>query len=438
MLRLRDARTGELTDVLPAGRRQLRILVHAPGPFGAGQLRAYLTADLLRRAAEISQLLPLVSDFLPASADVASLRAAGDALNVHPPRETFLGPATALAGVPPFDIGIAAVPSPGEAGQIEGSARLWARVPHAADAVDIGAEPGFVRLRLLQFRYGEPVADAGGLGGSPAGGPAGGSADTAAQTLGRWRSLVARWARSPSGAMSRPHADAIARAFGGDLDTPAALRVLAELADDPGVPDGVKFETFAAADRLLGLDLARDVGKEPGPALLAAFGPRGELRAEGAAELGAQPEVVPEVVDEGTPPGRVDVLRAGHHDALVGVNLQDLGRGDEEAPRRPGLQACHPGFHLQRALGHPGRPDQFRALGAQPGGRELGRLVPERAQLARGNRAAPGQPGQPLDRRPQLGRGEADHQVRAVAEVPGGLAVRAQAKDDHLTERPCR
>jgi len=27
------------------------------------------------------------------------------------------------------------------------------------------------------------------------------------------------------------------------------------------VPDGVKFETFAAADRLVGLDLARDVGR---------------------------------------------------------------------------------------------------------------------------------------------------------------------------------
>ncbi len=61
--------------------------------------------------------------------------------------------------------------------------------------------------------------------------------------------------------MSRRHADAIADAIADDLDTPAALRVLAELADDPAVPDGVKFETFAAADRLLGLDLARDVGR---------------------------------------------------------------------------------------------------------------------------------------------------------------------------------
>src|SRR5437773_7382449 len=146
MLRLRDARTRELTDVLPAGRRQLRILVYAPGPFGTGQLRAYLTADLLRRAAEISQLLPLVSDFLPAEADVAALREACDALNIHPPRDTFLGPASALSGMPPFDVGVAARPP----GEIAGSARLWARVPGDAGTVDTSAEPGTVRLRLLQ------------------------------------------------------------------------------------------------------------------------------------------------------------------------------------------------------------------------------------------------------------------------------------------------
>ena len=60
--------------------------------------------------------------------------------------------------------------------------------------------------------------------------------------------------------MSRVHADAVADALGDDLDTATALRTLDELAGNPEVPDGVKFETFAAADRLLGLDLARDVG----------------------------------------------------------------------------------------------------------------------------------------------------------------------------------
>jgi hypothetical protein len=161
--------------------------------------------------------------------------------------------------MPPFDVGVAAT-APGE---IAGSARLWAQVPGDAGTIDTSAEPGTVRLRLLQWGYGEPVADGDpdgrgfegrGFEGRDAGG-------TAAETLSRWRSLVAHWARSPSGAMSRPHADAITGAFAVDLETPAALRVLAALADDAGVPDGVKFETFAAADRLLGLDLARDVGK---------------------------------------------------------------------------------------------------------------------------------------------------------------------------------
>jgi hypothetical protein len=242
MLRLRDTRTGELTDLLPAGRRQLRILVHAPGPAGTGPVRAYLTADLLRRVAEVFRLLPLVSDFLPVGADVAGLRETCDALNIHPPRDTFLGPASALSGVPPFDVGITATAP----GQIAGSARLWAWVSSEAGAIEPGAQALSVRLRMMRHGYGDPVADGG---------------DGAAEALGRWRSLVARWARSPSGAISRPHADAIGGAFGRDLDTPAALRVLDELADDADVPDGVKFETFAAADRLLGLDLARDIGR---------------------------------------------------------------------------------------------------------------------------------------------------------------------------------
>ena len=46
-----------------------------------------------------------------------------------------------------------------------------------------------------------------------------------------------------------------------DLDTPAALRILAALAADQGIPDGSKFETFAHLDRFLGLDLAREVGR---------------------------------------------------------------------------------------------------------------------------------------------------------------------------------
>ena len=118
----------------------------------------------------------------------------------------------------------------------------------------LGEEPLSVRLKLMRHGYGEALGYGGGLGGTQADA-------TAAKELARWRELVARWALSPSGAMSRPYADSISEAFEDDLDTPAALRTLAALADDPAVPDGVKFETFAAADRLFGLDLARDIGR---------------------------------------------------------------------------------------------------------------------------------------------------------------------------------
>jgi cysteinyl-tRNA synthetase len=52
-------------------------------------------------------------------------------------------------------------------------------------------------------------------------------------------------------------------AFDDDLDTPAAIRVLRALEKDGDIPPGSKFETFAHADRLLGLDLARDIGRPP-------------------------------------------------------------------------------------------------------------------------------------------------------------------------------
>jgi hypothetical protein len=38
------------------------------------------------------------------------------------------------------------------------------------------------------------------------------------------------------------------------------LRVLRRVETDPGLPDGARFETYAYADRFLGLHLARDVG----------------------------------------------------------------------------------------------------------------------------------------------------------------------------------
>jgi hypothetical protein len=232
-------------EARPAHRGELRVLVSATRPAGLRQVRPYLAADLIRRYAERIGLTPTVADLSPEGEK--ELRAACDALNIHPPRHT-LTPPPRLGGLfpdgvraPVFDLGVQSgeetLPE-----EIRGLAGRWIPVPPAAveaeaDGLELGQEPLSVRMKMLGFE-GNAVA-----------------------ALGRWRARVAGWARSPSGAMSRSHAEAIGAAFEDGLDSGAALRVLADLEADDGVPDGVKFETFAAADRMFGLDLARDIGR---------------------------------------------------------------------------------------------------------------------------------------------------------------------------------
>jgi cysteinyl-tRNA synthetase len=86
------------------------------------------------------------------------------------------------------------------------------------------------------------------------------AADT---TLRRWRRQVASWADSPSRPMCAEVTGDIAAALDDDLDTPAALRALRRLEKVGEIPPGSKFETFAHADQVLGLDLAADVGRAP-------------------------------------------------------------------------------------------------------------------------------------------------------------------------------
>lgn len=241
----------------PAHRGELRVLV-AVRRSRLGQVRAYLAADLLRRVAERASVLASVCDLPPESED--GLRTWCSDLNIHPPFRTLALPVSAgeLGGLfvdgfrePVFDVGIRLAGEEADPAW-QRLAATWIGVAGAVAAADLGAEPLAVRLALMRHGYAEVLNG---------GDPAGGAAYSAAQTLARWRKRVAEWARSPSGPMSRRYADAIVAALEGNLDTAAALRELAALEADPGEPDGVKFETFAAADRLLGLDLVRDIGR---------------------------------------------------------------------------------------------------------------------------------------------------------------------------------
>jgi cysteinyl-tRNA synthetase len=72
---------------------------------------------------------------------------------------------------------------------------------------------------------------------------------------------VAGWAESPSRPVPAALRAEVAERFADDLDTAGALRLLRQVEKDTAIEPGAKFELFAAADHVLGLDLARDVGK---------------------------------------------------------------------------------------------------------------------------------------------------------------------------------
>jgi hypothetical protein len=87
------------------------------------------------------------------------------------------------------------------------------------------------------------------------------SDDASDDRLAGWRASVAAWAERPSAPIDATTRAAVLSALEDDLDSPRALAALDAVALDPSVADGTRFETFAWADQLLGLDLARDVGR---------------------------------------------------------------------------------------------------------------------------------------------------------------------------------
>jgi hypothetical protein len=262
VIRLLDARTGWPAEVRPAQPGVLRICAHVPGA-GAGPgvtaLRVLLAADLLARVAELGglQVLTAVAAGDPAAGPAAALERDAGALGIHPPaaRTTSRDAPSSLGG--PIDVhlvtrdaldpGLDGLPAAVDTAYLSrpggGAGAAGGSLPAGP-----GRDPLAVRLALMSF----PISLAAGVTGD--------ALDRAGETIGSWREQVARWAESPSRPVPAPIAEAARAAFG-SLDTAAALALLRGLAPDASVPAGAKFETFVFADRILGLDLAREVGR---------------------------------------------------------------------------------------------------------------------------------------------------------------------------------
>ncbi|MEU3949994.1 hypothetical protein [Streptomyces sp. NPDC029526] len=282
MLRITDARTGHLVDAAPVRRGLTRVEAHTEG-FDATALRVLVVADLLVRALELGGTP--VWALLRADRGRPELRAAAAALGVRPFEEDRqpdpgLGEARILHvvredGAEPDGarVAVAAAVADGSAiltrpddpagtrgpedpagtGGTEGPAAPAA--PAAPASASSGAppdtpgpDPAALRLALVSHPRDIPVRL------DPA------AVTGAARTLAHWRRAVADWASRPS----RPVPDAVrARlrsAWENDLDTVGVLGVLRDVEHAPDLPDGARFETFAHADRLLGLELTRDLG----------------------------------------------------------------------------------------------------------------------------------------------------------------------------------
>ena len=84
--------------------------------------------------------------------------------------------------------------------------------------------------------------------------------EAATAELAEWRALVASWAEEPSKPMCAQVQHDVLEALADDLATVRAIGAL-KRSLDLGLPAGALFETWAWADRLLGLDLAADVGR---------------------------------------------------------------------------------------------------------------------------------------------------------------------------------
>lgn len=82
----------------------------------------------------------------------------------------------------------------------------------------------------------------------------------AAPLLAGWRADVAGWAEEPSKPMCAEVVEQVLAALDDDLATGRAVAALRR-STTLGLPPGCLFETWAWADRLLGLDVARDVGR---------------------------------------------------------------------------------------------------------------------------------------------------------------------------------
>jgi hypothetical protein len=261
VLRLWDNRTGSYAGLGANPSIPLRIYIHGPSGeawSGLGDLRVLLAADVLTRIAELHGL-QVIAVLATASPPPGALEQDASALGIHPFARTRPAEAEASLG------GTAHVHVARDtAGPGDGGAGVLVDVAPVADMTlqETGGrgaparasggkegDPLALRLTLLSHSHRQPVK------------LTHAALAEAAESLGRWRRRVAEWAGEPSRPIPAETAGKIRNAFDEDLNTVAALALLHDVESGHDMPPGAKFETFAFVDRVLGLELVREIGR---------------------------------------------------------------------------------------------------------------------------------------------------------------------------------
>jgi hypothetical protein len=247
VVHLFDAAQGFMAALLPTGKRTLRLRVHLACPglvVGWDEVRALVVSDVLLRALEMEgvQVFPAlaVPDLPPLQIQRLDGLLACYGVHATEPDDD------ARADVHVLTSAHRALPASGIALRVGPTTVTALRPPLPKEATDYDATVR--RCALLAASYREPltVSEAGLL--------------DAATALAGWRTWVAAWSRVPSAPLPPTIRDQARTLLGADLDTPGLLRLLSRVADDPGLSDGARFETFVWLDRVLGLELSRDLG----------------------------------------------------------------------------------------------------------------------------------------------------------------------------------
>lgn len=81
--------------------------------------------------------------------------------------------------------------------------------------------------------------------------------------VGRWRNCINEWSRHPSRPIPSTWRTAAVTALDDDLDMSRLVAMMHELDKAEVVEPGAKFEAFAYVDRVLAVDLMRNLGRGP-------------------------------------------------------------------------------------------------------------------------------------------------------------------------------